>query len=163
MNCLPDVTWGCHGGHYEDGCFLDCSALMMEAVQTFETLLNSYQSTRRYNTVDSHLHCLPDTLHSSDSGEKREVQWGSSPAVYRHQETCDAANSEILDIFTKFCISMKLVRIIKMWDLTFSWRWGRRCSEFRRSVHLSKMQMFRKDIQTPSSGLRTSLETVSFP
>jgi hypothetical protein len=30
-------------------------ALMMEAVQTCETLVNSYQSTRRYNPEDSHL------------------------------------------------------------------------------------------------------------
>jgi hypothetical protein len=28
---------------------------MMEAVQTAETLVNSYQSTRRYNPEDSHL------------------------------------------------------------------------------------------------------------
>jgi hypothetical protein len=33
-------------------------ALMMEAVRTSETLLNSYQSTRRYNPEDSHLHFL---------------------------------------------------------------------------------------------------------
>jgi hypothetical protein len=31
-------------------------APMMEAVQTSETLGNSYQSTRRYNPEDSHLH-----------------------------------------------------------------------------------------------------------
>jgi hypothetical protein len=31
-------------------------ALMMEAVQTSETQINSYQSTRRYNPEDSHLH-----------------------------------------------------------------------------------------------------------
>jgi hypothetical protein len=30
-------------------------ALMMEAVQTCETLVNSYQSTRRYNPEDGHL------------------------------------------------------------------------------------------------------------
>jgi hypothetical protein len=30
--------------------------LMMEAVQTPETSVNSYQSTRRYNPKDSHLH-----------------------------------------------------------------------------------------------------------
>jgi hypothetical protein len=28
----------------------------MEAVQTFETLVNSYQCTRRYNPEDGHLH-----------------------------------------------------------------------------------------------------------
>jgi hypothetical protein len=31
-------------------------ALMMEAVQTSETSVNSHQSTRRYNPEDSHLH-----------------------------------------------------------------------------------------------------------
>jgi hypothetical protein len=31
-------------------------ALMMEAVQTSETSVNSYQSTLRYNPEDSHLH-----------------------------------------------------------------------------------------------------------
>jgi hypothetical protein len=31
-------------------------ALMMEGVQTTETLGNSYRSTRRYNTEDSYLH-----------------------------------------------------------------------------------------------------------
>jgi hypothetical protein len=31
-------------------------ALMMEAVQTSETLVNSYQSSQRYNPEDSHLH-----------------------------------------------------------------------------------------------------------
>jgi hypothetical protein len=30
-------------------------SLMMEAVQTSETLVNSYQSTRRYNPEDSRL------------------------------------------------------------------------------------------------------------
>jgi hypothetical protein len=33
-------------------------ALMMEAVQTYETSVNSYHSTRRYNPKDSHLHDL---------------------------------------------------------------------------------------------------------
>jgi hypothetical protein len=31
-------------------------ALMMEAVETSETLVNSYQTTRRYNPEDSHVH-----------------------------------------------------------------------------------------------------------
>jgi hypothetical protein len=31
-------------------------ALMTEAIQTPETLVNSYQSTWRYNPEDSHLH-----------------------------------------------------------------------------------------------------------
>jgi hypothetical protein len=30
-------------------------ALMMEAARTFETLVNFYQTTRRYNPEDSHL------------------------------------------------------------------------------------------------------------
>jgi hypothetical protein len=30
---------------------------MMEAVQTSETSVNFYQSTRRYNPEDGHLHC----------------------------------------------------------------------------------------------------------
>jgi hypothetical protein len=34
----------------------DDSALMMEAVRTSETLVNSYQSTRGYNPEDSHHH-----------------------------------------------------------------------------------------------------------
>jgi hypothetical protein len=34
---------------------LQLIALMMEAVQTAETSVNSYQSTRRYNPEDSHL------------------------------------------------------------------------------------------------------------
>jgi hypothetical protein len=46
------MTSGFHGGDYEHGCLL---ALMMEAVQTTETSVNSYQSTRRYNPEDSHL------------------------------------------------------------------------------------------------------------
>jgi hypothetical protein len=31
-------------------------ALMMEAARTSETLVNCYQTTRRYNPEDSHLH-----------------------------------------------------------------------------------------------------------
>jgi hypothetical protein len=37
-------------------------ALMMEAVQTTETSVNSYQSTRRYNPEDGHLRTLPYSL-----------------------------------------------------------------------------------------------------
>jgi hypothetical protein len=60
--------WGSHGGEYEDGCLLGCSAvylvevyqlfriaLMMEAVRSSQTLVNFYQTTRRYNPEDSHL------------------------------------------------------------------------------------------------------------
>jgi hypothetical protein len=32
-------------------------ALMMEAARTSETLVNFYQTTRRYNPEDNHLHC----------------------------------------------------------------------------------------------------------
>jgi hypothetical protein len=32
-------------------------ALMMEAARTSETLVNFYQTTRRYNPEDSHLRC----------------------------------------------------------------------------------------------------------
>jgi phage-related holin len=31
-------------------------ALMMDATKTYETLVNFYQTTRRYNPEDSHLH-----------------------------------------------------------------------------------------------------------
>jgi hypothetical protein len=43
--------------YYEDGCLLGCSAiaLMMEAARTSETLVNFYQTTRRYNPEDSQL------------------------------------------------------------------------------------------------------------
>jgi hypothetical protein len=37
-------------------CLHPLIALMMEAVQTSETLVNSYQSTRRYNPEDGNLH-----------------------------------------------------------------------------------------------------------
>jgi hypothetical protein len=47
-----DMIRNSHGGEYEDGCVLACSAvyiaLMMEAVQTSETSVNLHQSTRRY-------------------------------------------------------------------------------------------------------------------
>jgi hypothetical protein len=42
------------GGECEDGARGLLIALMIEAVQTSETLVNSYQSTRRYNPEDSH-------------------------------------------------------------------------------------------------------------
>jgi hypothetical protein len=53
----PDSNQTC----LENGCLLGCSdesliALMMQAVQTSESSVNSYQSTRRYNPEDSHLH-----------------------------------------------------------------------------------------------------------
>jgi hypothetical protein len=44
----------------EDDCLLGCSAviiiaLMTEAARTSETLVNFYQTARRYNKEDSHL------------------------------------------------------------------------------------------------------------
>jgi hypothetical protein len=40
-------------------------ALMMEAASTFETLVSFYQTTRRYNPEDSHLHtCCCENLKS---------------------------------------------------------------------------------------------------
>jgi hypothetical protein len=49
-----------HGVDYEDGCLLGCSAiLMMEAVRTSETSVNSYRSTWRYNPEDSRLQVRP--------------------------------------------------------------------------------------------------------
>jgi hypothetical protein len=42
------------------------SALMMETIRTSETLVNFYQTTRRYNPEDSHLlrnPCLKRFLH----------------------------------------------------------------------------------------------------
>jgi hypothetical protein len=39
----------------QDGCLL-AIALMMEAARTSEMLVNFYQTTRRYNPEDSHLH-----------------------------------------------------------------------------------------------------------
>jgi hypothetical protein len=48
-------------------------ALMMEAMQTSQTLVNSYQTTRRYNPEDSHLHshlrenlCTPSLVRAVD-------------------------------------------------------------------------------------------------
>jgi hypothetical protein len=38
----------------KDGC-QRLIALMMEAARTYETLVNFYQTTRRYNPEDSHL------------------------------------------------------------------------------------------------------------
>jgi hypothetical protein len=43
-----------YGGEYEDG-RLRVVALMMEAVQTSETSVNSHRPTRHYNPQDSHL------------------------------------------------------------------------------------------------------------
>jgi hypothetical protein len=40
------------GNEYARGLLI---ALMMEAARTSETLVNFYQTTRRYNTEDSHL------------------------------------------------------------------------------------------------------------
>jgi hypothetical protein len=55
--CCLNLPNGSQSKDY-DGCLLVCSAiiaLMMEASRTSETLVNFYQTTRRYNPEDSHL------------------------------------------------------------------------------------------------------------
>jgi hypothetical protein len=56
---LGDIS-DSHSGEYEDGCLLSNDswviALMMEAASTSETSVNFYQTTRRNNSEDSHLH-----------------------------------------------------------------------------------------------------------
>jgi hypothetical protein len=69
-NCCICRIWGSHGGEYEDGRLLGCSAVsfgrdpcclnhhsavMMEAANTYETLANFYQTTRRYSSEERHL------------------------------------------------------------------------------------------------------------
>jgi hypothetical protein len=53
------MIWGSHGGEYEDGCLVGCSAVQTDVslptLQRSEISVDSYQSTRRYNPVDSHL------------------------------------------------------------------------------------------------------------
>jgi hypothetical protein len=44
-------------------------ALMMEAARTSETLVNFYQTTRRYNPEDIHLR----TYKSSDDGGSKDL------------------------------------------------------------------------------------------
>jgi hypothetical protein len=45
------------------------TALMMEAARTSETSVNVYQTTRRYNPEDSHLHTrLRENLKSQATG-----------------------------------------------------------------------------------------------
>jgi hypothetical protein len=46
---------------------LYCIALMMEAVQTSETMVNSYHSTQSYNPEDSHLQRITTSAYSSES------------------------------------------------------------------------------------------------
>jgi hypothetical protein len=50
-------------------------ALIMEAARTFETLVNFYQTTRRYNPADSHLLIRPLVLiiHFKFSGDVKDV------------------------------------------------------------------------------------------
>jgi hypothetical protein len=60
------VFWGCSDVQIDTSILVTSSLtvssrgllvdLMMEAVQTSETLVNLHQSTRRYNPEDSHLH-----------------------------------------------------------------------------------------------------------
>jgi hypothetical protein len=54
--CRASRIWGSHGGESEDVCLLGSGRwVMMEATSTSETLVNFYQTTRRYNPEDSHL------------------------------------------------------------------------------------------------------------
>jgi hypothetical protein len=84
-------VWGSHGGECEDGRLLGCSAvqsliaLFLEAVQTSETLVNLFQSTRRYNPEDSHLLgiCL-------DQKHMYVKHWGTC-----HAESRNAPSSRI--------------------------------------------------------------------
>jgi hypothetical protein len=59
-SCLCKIS-GSHGGEYEDTSLLVCVstiAFMMEAVSTSGQSLNVYQTTRRNNPENSHLHNL---------------------------------------------------------------------------------------------------------
>jgi hypothetical protein len=69
-------------------------ALMMEAVQTSETSVNSYQSTRRCNPEDSHLYldrCLTEacsfgTVRVTMKGRGRSQPSSHSPAQHAYSE-----------------------------------------------------------------------------
>jgi hypothetical protein len=65
------VACGTNGGNEK------CIALMMEAARTSETLVNVYQTTRRYNPEDSHLlthrrENLKSYLYNFDCKTRRE-------------------------------------------------------------------------------------------
>jgi hypothetical protein len=49
-------TLGSHCKEIEDSCLLGCSTLMMEVVSPSERPVNFYQSTRRSDSDDNHLH-----------------------------------------------------------------------------------------------------------
>jgi hypothetical protein len=70
----------------EDGCLLGCSALMMEAAGTSETLVNFYQTTRRYNPEDSHVRThRRENLNSynlSQDSQSPGRDFNSGPPVY---------------------------------------------------------------------------------
>jgi hypothetical protein len=61
-------------------------ALMMEAVQTYETLVHSYQSTRRYNPEDSHLY-----IHGRENlrSYKVEVIFAGEVFILCHFKICE--------------------------------------------------------------------------
>jgi hypothetical protein len=77
---MNNKIWGSHGGEYEDGCLLGCSAilitLMMEAARSSEMLVNFYQTTRHYNPEDSHLCLWIDNYKPYLSGTSlKKIKW----------------------------------------------------------------------------------------
>jgi hypothetical protein len=52
-------------------------ALMMEAARTSETLVNFYQTTRRYNPEDSHLRCIV-VLHATKNIKEKVAYFSKS-------------------------------------------------------------------------------------
>jgi hypothetical protein len=71
-------------------------ALMMEAARTSETLVNFYQSTRRYNPEDSHLHTRSRENLKSYSNEpscslRWRISWQADRLVASQEELCYVA------------------------------------------------------------------------
>jgi hypothetical protein len=129
-----NVTWGCHGGDYEDGCLLGFYTLMMEAVQTSETLVNSYQSTTRcYNPQDSHLHHYNRSLGDSLSKHSKwQLAWQTHdywPMLFRDGLRY-ALNGGIMKPRLRYCYehsrSIKLAASwtpsSEMWAVSQTWQ-----------------------------------------
>jgi hypothetical protein len=58
---------------------------MMEAVQTSETSVNSYQSTRRYNPEDSHLRSLPCLQKPATGPYSEQDEISLHPYIFFHK------------------------------------------------------------------------------